>query len=228
MTGLNQRREQDTKRRILIVDDHPMTRMGMAQIISNEPDLTVCGQFSTALEALEAVGKTEPDLVVTDIAMPRKSGIELIKDLAAMYPDVPVLATSMHDESLYAERVLHAGGRGYIMKDASSDEVVAAIRCVLEGHIFVSQEISSRLLESFAGGRATAGKSPVDLLSDREFEVFQFIGAGMGTREISERLSLSFKTVEAHRSNIKTKLKLKSASQLNHYAICWAQTERNI
>src|SRR5690242_8953122 len=158
------------KKRILIVDDHPMMRQGLAQLIDNEGDLRVCGEADTAGHALTSVGGQKPDLVIADISLPDRNGLELIKDIQAMHSDLPVLVVSMHDESLYAERVLRAGGRGYIMKQEGGKKLMLAIRQVLAGQIYVSDRISAKILESFSGHRGDS-QSPVEKLSDREFEV---------------------------------------------------------
>ena len=165
-------------KRILIVDDHPMMRQGLAQLINSEPDLMVCCEAHTARQALEAIGPGKPDLALVDISLPDKSGLELIKDLHALYPELRVLVVSMHDESLYAERVLRAGGRGYIMKQEGGKKLVQAIRQVLSGQIYVSEKMSARILEIFSGGHRDGTGSPVGRLTDREFEVFQLIGQG--------------------------------------------------
>lgn len=213
------------KKRILIVDDHPMMRQGLAQLIGAESDLTVCGEAENASLALEAVSSLKPDLVLADISLPGKNGLELVKDFQALQPGLPVLVISMHDESLYAERVLRAGGRGYIMKQEGGKKLMLAIRQVLSGKIYVSEKIAADILETFSGRRAGAEGSPVEQLTDREFEVFQQIGQGKGTRDIADQLHLSIKTVEAHRSNIKAKLKLKSAVELVRFAVRWAESQ---
>src|SRR5215813_289724 len=168
------------KKRILIVDDHPMMRQGLAQLIDNESDLTVCGEADTAAQAESAVSTQKPDLVIADISLPDKNVLELIKDLQAIHAGLPVLVVSMHDETLYAERVLRAGGRGYIMKQEGGKKLMQAIRQVLNGQIYVSEKMSAKILELFSGGRAAVAGSGVQRLSDREFEVFQFIGQGHG------------------------------------------------
>ena len=214
----------NAKTRILIVDDHPMMRQGLAQLVNNEPDLAVCCEVENAHQALAVIDKARPDLVLADITLPDKSGIELIKDIQAIHSGLAVLVISMHDESLYAERVLRAGGRGYIMKHEGGKKLMEAIRQVLSGQIYVSEKMSARILESFSGRRsAGADKSPVENLTDREFEVFQLIGQGKGTRQIAEKLHLSVKTVEVHRVNIKTKLKLESATELIRFAVRWVE-----
>ncbi len=211
------------KRRILVVDDHPMMRQGLAQLIGNEPDLAACCQAESAAQALEQVAARKPDLVLVDLSLPDKNGLELIKDLQAMHPGLPVLVFSMHEESVYVERVLRAGGRGYIMKQEGGKQLLHAIRQVLSGQIYVSERMSAKILEIFSGRRAEVSDSPVELLTDREFEIFQLIGGGMGTRDIAQHLHLSVKTVEVHRANIKRKLKLKSGADLVRYAIRWEE-----
>lgn len=214
-----------TKRRILIVDDHPMMREGLAQLIDHESDLSAAFQASTAGQALQAVASCKPDLALIDISLPDKNGLELIKDLQTLYPDLPTLVVSMHDESLYAERVLRAGGRGYIMKQEGGKKLMTAIRQVLNGQIYVSEKVSSKILEGFSGRRPDSVHSPVERLSDREFEVFQLIGQGQGTRQIADQLHLSVKTVEVHRANIKRKLELRAANELVRYAIRWTEAQ---
>jgi DNA-binding NarL/FixJ family response regulator len=209
---------------ILIVDDHPMMRQGLAQLIGLEPDLAVCGEAENAGGALDAIGTLKPDLVLADISLPGKNGLELIKDFQTIQPGLPVLVISMHDESLYAERVLRAGGRGYIMKQEGGKKLMQAIRQVLDGKIYVSDKMSANILEIFSGRRAGTESSPLEKLTDREFEIFQLIGQGQGTREIAEKLHLSVKTVDAHRANIKTKLKLNSATELVRFAVRWAES----
>ena len=213
------------KQRILIVDDHPMMRQGLAQLINSEPDLTVCCEADTARQAFEAIGQGKPDLALVDISLPDKSGLELIKDLHALHPELRVLVVSMHDESLYAERVLRAGGRGYVMKQEGGRKLMEAIRHVLSGQIYVSEKMSARILEIFSGGRRDGTGSPVGRLTDREFEVFQLIGQGKGTREIAGHLKLSVKTVEVHRARIKEKLGIKSATDLVRFAVRWADVQ---
>ncbi|MGA2683845.1 MAG: response regulator transcription factor [Verrucomicrobiota bacterium] len=214
-------------KRLLIVDDHPMMRTGLAQLIDNERDLKVCAEADNAGQALDiAVGQTL-DLILLDISLPDKSGLELIKDLRALKPGLPILVVSMHDESLYTERVLRAGGRGYIMKQEGGKKLLQAIRQVLNGQIYVSEKMSAGILETFSGRQAEAAVSPVQQLSDREFEVFQLIGQGKSTREIAAHLHLSAKTVEVHRLNIKKKLKLKTATDLVRHAVRWLETEES-
>jgi len=213
-------------RRLLIVDDHPMMRTGLAQLIGSEPDLKVCAEADNARQGLEAVSKLSLDLVLLDISLPDKSGLELLKDIRAVRPELPVLVVSMHDELVFAERVLRAGGRGYIMKQEGGQKYLQAIRQVLAGQIYVSEKMSARILENLSGSPAEkTGTSPVQRLSDREFEVFQLIGQGLGTREIAQRLHLSVKTIEVHRINIKEKLSVKTATELVRFAVRWADAQ---
>lgn len=213
------------RKRILIADHHSMMRQGLAQLINREPDLLVCGEAGTAAQALSGVAASNPDLVLADFSLPDRNGLELIKDLRAMQPALPVLVVSVHDEALYAERVLRAGGRGYIMKREGGRKLMRAIRQVLSGAIYVSEKMKARILEIFAGGHADAARSPLEHLTDREFEVFHLIGAGKTTREIAAHLHLSIKTVEVHRANIKRKLKLQTGAELVRDAIRWVQVQ---
>jgi DNA-binding NarL/FixJ family response regulator len=208
---------------ILIVDDHPMMREGLRTLISREHDLAICGEAETAGQALDAVANLKPDLVLADISLPGRSGVELIKDIRALQPAVLILVISMHDESLYAERVLRAGARGYIMKQESGPTMIQAIRQVLAGRIYLSGKMSARILENVAGKRANA--SPIERLSDREFEVFQLIGRGKSTVQIAEELHLSTKTVEAHRAQVKAKLDLRNMPELISFASRWVETQ---
>ena len=208
-------------RRILIVDDHPMMRIGLAQLIDNEPDLKVVAEADTAGQAIDLVAKQKFDLALLDISLPDKNGLELIKDLRVLRPELPILVVSMHDEMIYAERVLRAGGRGYIMKQAGGQKFLTAIRQVLAGQMFVSENMSARILEIYSGRQPDNSGSPVQKLSDREFEVFQLIGKGVGTRTIAETLHLSIKTVEVHRAHIKEKLEIKTAPDLVRCAVRW-------
>jgi len=212
------------KHRILIVDDHPMMREDLAQLIEHEPDLTAESQADSAAQALKIIASALPDLLLLDISLPDKSGIELIKDVQSLHPALPILVVSMHDESLYAERVLRAGGRGYIMKQEGGKKLMLAIRQVLSGRIYVSEKISAKILETFSGHGNS--HSPVETLSDREFEVFQLLGQGQGTRQIAKHLNISIKTVEVHRANIRKKLELTSGGELVRYAIRWNEAEK--
>lgn len=212
-------------KQILIVDDHPMMRDGLAALITAEPDLAVCAQAADAGEAQQAVEAHRPDLVIMDISLPGKSGLEAIKDLQAMQPGLAILVLSMHDEALYAERVLRAGARGYVMKQEGGKRIMAGIRAVLENKVFVSEKMSARIMDTFTGRRAAETGSTVENLSDREFEVFQLIGRGRSTKEIADQLHLSVKTVEVHRVNIKAKLKLTTSPELVHFAVRWVESQ---
>jgi DNA-binding NarL/FixJ family response regulator len=209
------------RRRILIVDDHPIFREGLAQSLSREQDLIVCGEAESAPEAMELVAKTSPDLVTIDITLPGKSGLELIKDLHALDPNLALLVVSMHDESLYAGRILRAGARGYVMKQEKPATLLSAIRQVLNGSIYVSARMSAQILETYSGRRAPASSSPIEQLSDREFEIFHLIGQGRNNQEIAEQLHLSLKTVAVHQANIRRKLNLTNSSDLIRFAVRW-------
>lgn len=207
--------------RVLIVDDHPMTRFGLAHMINHQPDMTVSGEAESAAQALAALEANVPDLMLVDITLPGKSGLELVKDIKAMHPGLPVLVVSMHDESLYADRVLRAGARGYITKHEGGEKLMYAIRHVLSGKIYVSENMSAHILDIFSCGQAAIHRSSIESLSDREFEVFELIGEGNSTRKIAERLHLSPKTVDAHRANIKEKLAVKTSAELISFAARW-------
>ena len=213
--------------RVMIVDDHPMTRDGLAHMINHQPDMIVSGEAESAAQALGALETNEPDLMLVDITLPGKSGLELIKDIKAMHPGLPVLVVSMHDESLYADRVLRAGARGYISKHEGGEKLMGAIRHVLSGRIYVSETMSAHILEIFSGGQAAPVHSLIAQLSDREFEVFELLGEGVSAHEIAKRLHLSTKTVDAHRANIKTKLIIKTTCELISYAARWMEHRTN-
>lgn len=214
-----------SRRRILIVDDHPFMRAGLAQLIEKQPGLTVCGEAGHPAAAIGELAKGRVDLVLTDITMPGRSGIEFIKDLQASHPKLPILVVSMHDELIYAERVLRAGARGYIMKEAGGEALLAAIRQVLDGEVYVSPKMSARVLDSLSGRKPRGSQSPIEKLTDREFEVFQLIGQGKSTRDIAKQLHLSSKTVDVHRGHIKEKLELKDTTSLVRHAVRWVETQ---
>lgn len=207
--------------RILIVDDHPMMREGLAQLIGREPDLEVCAEAENAAEALDKVRSLNPGLILIDITLSGRNGLELIKDVQSIAPETLILVISMHDESLYAERVLRAGGRGYVMKQEGGKKIMQAIRKVLEGQIHVSEKIAARILDLFSGRRPQSENSPLERLTDRELEVFQLIGEALSTREIALKLHISGKTVEVHKSHIKEKLAMKNTRELISYAARW-------
>jgi DNA-binding NarL/FixJ family response regulator len=202
-----------------------MTRAGLAQLIDKQPDLKVCGEAGNPADALSAITKNRPDLLVTDITMPGRAGVEFIKDVLAQHADMLILVVSMHDEVIYAERVLRAGARGYIMKEAGGERLLSAIRRVLSGQVYVSDAMSARILDNLSAQRPRGSNSPIEKLSDREFEIFQLIGQGGSTREIAKRLCLSPKTVDAHRGHIKEKLNLKDATSLVRQAVRWVESQ---
>lgn len=214
-----------SKRCVLIVDDHPIVRQGLKGLISQAPDLEVCGEAETIFDALKAIEQLHPDVAVVDISLKGESGVDLIKDVRIRFPDLPVLTLSMYDEAIYAERVLRAGARGYVTKEEASEKVLTAIRCVLSGKIFLSERMSAKMLSKLVGGRTETPGLSVDRLSDRELQVFELIGRGMSTRMIAETLHLSIKTVESHRANIKEKLQIENATELLQQAIHWLQSQ---
>lgn len=213
------------RREILIVDDHPIVRQGLTQLIDQEPDLSVCGQVANAPDAMSAIENLHPDLAVVDIALRETSGMELIKDIKLRHPSLPVLTLSMHDEAIYAERALRAGAKGYIMKQEATERVVTAIRRVLAGEIYLSEDMAAKMVGKMVGRVADKGVSVVERLSDRELEVFRLVGEGYGTREMAEKLHLSIKTIETYRAHIKDKLGLEDANELLRSAIQWVNTE---
>lgn len=213
------------RKRILIVDDHPFMRAGLAQLIDKQPDLQVAGEAGEPSEALRQLAKSMVDLVLTDITMPGRSGIEFIKDVQAIHPGLAMLVVSMHDEVIYAERVLRAGARGYVMKEAGGEALLQAIRQVLAGQAYVSPRVSAKILDDMSGRKPRGSSSPIEKLSDREFEIFQLVGHGKSTRDIAQQLSLSPKTVDVHRANIKEKLGLKDATALVRHAVRWVETQ---
>jgi len=222
------RRQKTTARKVLIVDDHPIMRAGIAQLIGEESDLVVSGEAEDAHGALEAIEKQKPDVAVVDIVLKDSSGIDLIKDIKIRWPKLAVLVLSMHDESFYAERVLRAGATGYVTKAEASAKVIEGIRQVLDGKVYVSQKVASKMLSKLVGGGGPVDVSPIDRLSDREFQVFELIGRGLQSREVAERLHLSVKTVDSHREHIKRKLDLETATDLLRYAVQWVQFEGGV
>jgi DNA-binding NarL/FixJ family response regulator len=204
--------------KILIVDDHPIMREGLVQLINHQKDMSVCGQFEEANAAFEAIPSIKPDVAIVDITLKGVNGLELIKNIRAHYPKLRMLVLSMHDEALYAERVLRAGAVGYIMKQEASEKVLEAVRRVMNGEIYLSHRMGAQLMHQLIGGRTSTG-SLIERLSDRELEVFGLIGRGHGTRQIAEQLHLSVKTIESHRAHIKEKMDLKNATELVHRAI---------
>ena len=218
---------KETRKKVLIVEDHPIMRGGLAQLIGQQSDLVVCGEVESAHAALDEIEASEPDIALVDISLKDSNGIELIKDIKIRWPKLPVLILSMHEESFYAERALRAGAHGYVTKAEVSTKVIDGIRQVLSGGVYVSDKISSKMLHKLVGGSKDLDVFPIDRLSDREFEVFELIGQGLQTREVADKLHLSVKTVEAHRDHIRQKLNLESANAVLRYAVQWVQSERD-
>jgi DNA-binding NarL/FixJ family response regulator len=212
---------ETSPRRVFIVDDHPIVRQGLGELINHEPDLKVCGEAAGVEEARIRLSQTEPDVVIVDLSLRDSDGFELIKDIRAMYQQLPVLVLSMHDESVYAERLLSAGANGYIMKQAAADQLLVALRRVLGGGIYVSEHVGTSMIERFSAHGPRQSASPVERLSTRELQVLNLIGNGKATREIAEGLGLSVKTVESHRQRIKKKLNLTTSPQLVQFAVNW-------
>jgi len=219
---------QGTKRRVLVVDDHPIVREGLAQLINREPDLAVCGDAEEMHTALQTIDALKPDILIVDISLNGPDGLDLLKTIRARDPRLPVLILSMHDESIYAERALRAGANGYLMKQEGTDRVLIALRRILDREIYVSDRIASKMLRHFVGGgtSTTISRSPFDDLSDRELEVLRLIGEGRSTRQIAEDLHLSVKTVETYQGHLKDKLGLKNSRELLQYAIQLAMREK--
>lgn len=212
-----------SKTNIFLVDDHPLVREWLTNLIQQQSDLVVCGESADAPQALQAITATKPDVAIVDISLKTGSGIELIKNLKALQPDVSVIVLSMHDERLYAERALRAGARGYIMKSETAKKVITAIRQVLAGKIYMSESLAALFVEKFVDGRLPASGSLVDRLSDRELETFQLLGKGYETRQVAEMMKVSMKTVQAHCAHIKEKLKLTNAAELLREAVRWQE-----
>ena len=217
--------KKKTTVRILLADDHPIVRQGLAEMINNEKDLTVAGTAEDVHKALEAIEKLKPDLVVADISLKGSNGIELLKNIKVRFPKMLVLVLSMHDEALYAVRALRAGAGGYIMKQEATEKVLTAIRQVLAGEIYLSERMEKKMMHQLVGGRTARTGSPIEDLSDRELEVFRMLGQGKGTRQIAQDLGLSIPTIQSFRNRIKEKLHLKTAPELVLHAINWVQRE---
>ncbi|KIE58043.1 LuxR family transcriptional regulator [Methylacidiphilum kamchatkense Kam1] len=213
------------KIKVFIVDDHPIVREGIAQLLSKEKNIIVCGEASNAYDGFEKIGKTLPDVAIINLSMPGKNGLELIRDIRFAYPNVSNLVFSMHDEMIYAERALKAGARGYVMKTEGVEKLIEAIYKVSRGEIAVSPRVSNEIISNISSKNQKTINNPTQLLSNREFEIFQLIGKGLGIRQIAEQLHISIKTVESYRSSIKEKLKIKSTEELVHYAVSWCQAE---
>jgi DNA-binding NarL/FixJ family response regulator len=225
MTDQDEAADMRGKAKILIVDDHPVVREGLIRRINRQPDLVVCGEAGAAAEALKAIAGCRPDLVIVDLTLQDKGGLELIKDLQTRYPKLRVLVLSMHDEKLYAERALRAGAMGYVMKQEATEHVIEAIRRVLGGQVYLSESMAARLLGTFVAGKPADAASPIESLSDRELEVFELVGRGLATGQIAGQLHVSVKTVEAYKGRLKAKLKLESAIELTQQAALWVQKQ---
>jgi DNA-binding NarL/FixJ family response regulator len=215
----------NNKTRILIVEDHPIFLLGMSELINQEGDMMVCGSADDVSEGRKAVKHLQPDMVIVDLSLKSSSGIDLVKEISALYKKLPVLVLSMHDESLHAERCLLAGARGYIMKEEASKSVVEAIRQIRAGDVYVSQRIMGTILNKFQNRPASFHKSPIQGLSDREMEIFRLIGKGLSTGQIACQLNLSVKTVGTYRERIKEKLGLQHGGDLTKYAVLWVETD---
>ncbi len=213
--------------RILLIDDHPIMRHGLAQLLGAEDGLTICGEAGSAREGMTAADRLKPDLVILDLTLPDKHGLELLKDLQVQHPGLRCLVLSMHDEDLYAERALRAGARGYIMKEAAADHLVTAVRKILSGGLYLSENLASKMIEQLSGVRGKTGATGVENLTDRELEVLALIGEGVATKNIAERLSISARTVEAHRAHIKEKLNICDGAALVKYAVQWVEGKSN-
>jgi DNA-binding NarL/FixJ family response regulator len=215
-----------TKKRIMVVDDHPIVRQGLALLINREADLVVCGEAEEASGAMHVLAASHPDVLIVDISLNGPDGLDLLKNIRTTHPSLPVLILSMHDELIYAERALRAGANGYIMKQEATEKVLVAVRRILSGEIYVSDRIANKMLKHYITGAGTLRNSSIADLSDRELEVFRLIGEGHGTRQIAEELHLSVKTVESYQAHIKEKLSLRSARELMQHAIQWTMNEK--
>lgn len=212
---------------IFIIDDHPIVRKGLTELINQEEDVRVCGEAADGPSALELLKTKKPDIILVDLSLKGMSGLDLIEQINQRYSKIPILVLSMLDESLYAERALHAGARGYVMKQEGTEKLLASIRQVLKGEICVSDDVSSKMLLRLSTPRNTRSKNPIENFSNRELEVFQLIGEGLSTRTIAEKLCLSIKTVETYREHIKEKLNLTKAPELIRQAVQWVTKKQN-
>jgi len=213
-------------KRIYIVDDHPLVRQGLSQVINSEADMEICGEAEDAPQAMKGVGPANPDVIIVDISLRGNNGLELIKNLKAIHENIPVLVFSMHDESIYAQRALRAGAKAYVMKKESPNKVVEAIRSIIKGEIYVSPSVADQVLQQIVNGPNNAtSTSPIDRLTDRELEVVQLVGRGLSSREIAESLNLSVKTIESHRAHVKEKLNLRNATELVQFSVQWVDQQ---
>jgi DNA-binding NarL/FixJ family response regulator len=217
---------QAGKKTVLVVDDHPLMRQGLALLINQQQDMQVCGEAEEAQAAMQAIAQLRPDIMILDISLKGPDGIELLKNIRATDPDLPVLILSMHDEAIYAERALRARANGYIMKQEATEKVLVAVRRILSGEVYLSERMSNKMLQQYIGGAPNLIQSRIASLSDRELEVFRRIGEGCATREIAEELHLSVKTVETYQAHIKDKLALRSGRELIQHAIQWKINEK--
>jgi len=222
------RAAQSTKKNVLVVDDHPLLRQGLALLINQQQDMQVCGEAEEAHAAMQAVTQCRPDIIILDISLNGPDGLELLKSIRASDPDLPVLILSMHDEAIYAERALRARANGYIMKQEATEKVLVAVRRILNGELYLSDRMSNKMLQHYIGGAPSMIQSRISSLSDRELEVFRLIGEGRATREIAEELHLSVKTVETYQAHIKDKLALRSGRELIQHAIQWRINEPSV
>ena len=211
------------RHQILVVDDHPIVRQGLRRLIDQQRDLAICGEAESLHEAEAAIRKLKPDLVIIDVSLKQGDGIEVVKEARARSPNLPILVLSMHDEAIYAERVLAAGANGYIMKQADAEELLLALRRVLGGGIYVSEAIGNTMIRKLTAGGRYVASNPIERLSNRELQILQLIGSGLSTRQAAQALELSMKTIETHRERIKRKLHLATGSQLVQYAVNWSE-----
>lgn len=212
--------------RIYIVDDHPLVRQGLSQVINNEADMEICGEAEDSPQAMKGVGPANPDVIIVDISLRGNNGLELIKNLKAIHENIRILVFSMHDESIYAQRALRAGAKAFVMKKESPAKVVEAIRRIITGEIYVSPSVADQVLHQIVNGPNNAtSTSPIDRLTDRELEVVQLIGRGLSSREVAESLNLSVKTIESHRAHVKEKLNLRNATELVQFSVQWVDQQ---
>jgi len=214
------------KSKIFLIDDHPLVREWLANLINQQPDLAICGEAGDKAQAMQLIGAVRPDIAIVDISLEGGSGLELIKEFRTILPELIVIVLSMHDEMLYAERALRAGARGYVMKREATKKVLQAIRTVLGGKLFLSEKISTAMAERFVEGKPMVAVSPLQQLSDRELEVFQLLGRGLGTRQIADELHVSFKTVQSFCARIKDKMNLTNATELLREAVRWHDNQQ--
>jgi DNA-binding NarL/FixJ family response regulator len=215
----------DKKIKILIVDDHPIVRQGLKLLLEQEAGMQVCGEAEDGEKAMAAIEENKPDFLILDVSLKGTDGIELSKNIRSLYPELPILVLSMHDESLLAERALRAGANGYLMKQEGTDKVIDAVHKIMGGKLYLSENMIETLLQKFIHGNASPENEPLQQLSDRELSVFELVGQGIGTKQIAEKLNLSSKTIETYRENIKKKLNLKNYIELIKHAAQWVENE---